>query len=309
MEFAPLMNKMLVFIIMMVIAWWLARRGVLTPDFTRIASRLVLNVFMTGTILSSMISTGEEMGLGNLADVVILTTVTMVIGYLIAAIVARVVPLSGDHRPVYELLVAVGNSIFIAMPIAQSLYGPYAVFVCSVSCIPFNAFLYSYGVWRLKSGSGEVRLHLKEIFSIPLIVTLIGIVIILLRIPVPQAARDVLTTLGGATVPMSMMVIGASLGSVTLLDAFKNPKFAVLSVMRLLVIPVITWAVCRMMTSDTVLLMTCMLIAAAPCAVIVSVVTMQCGRDAVFASEGVQYSTVCSMITIPLLIRLLAPLS
>ena len=106
--------------------------------------------------------------------------------------------------------------------------------------------------------------------------------------------------------PMSMLVIGFSLGSVSLLDAFRNRHLALLSVVKLLLIPLITWIVCRFLTSDTVLLMTCMIIAASPSAVIVSVLGIQYGQDAVFSSEAVQHSTICSLITIPLLIRVLS---
>jgi predicted permease len=145
-------------------------------------------------------------------------------------------------------------------------------------------------------------------FSIPLIATLLGLVILLADITVPKVIVDIFSSLSGATMPMSMMVIGASLGSVSLLDAFRKPKLAVLSAVRLLLIPILTWVICRFLTDDPVLLMTCMIIAAAPSAVIVSVIAIQYGRDGVFASEAVQHSTICSIVTIPLLIQIFSRL-
>ena len=63
---------------------------------------------------------------------------------------------------------------------------------------------------------------------------------------------------------------------------------------------------CRLLTSDPVLLTTAVVIAASPSAVIVSVLTIQYGRDAIFTSEGILHSTVLSMLTIPLIVYLLA---
>ena len=63
MELSALLNKMFIFIVLMVIGYVLARRGLFGPAFTKTASSLVLNVFMVGTILSSMISTGAEQDL------------------------------------------------------------------------------------------------------------------------------------------------------------------------------------------------------------------------------------------------------
>ena len=303
MELSTLLSKMLVFVVLMLIGYLLARRGVIGPAFTRTASSLVLNVFMVGTILNSMISTGAERDLSNLPEIILLTFVMTLIGYVTAWAVTRLVRVEAANAPSYEILMGVGNSMFIALPIAGALYGAYAVFIVSLSCIPFNVFLYSYGVWRIR-GTESGKLRVKDMFSIPLIATLLGLVILLADITVPKVMVDIFSSLSGATMPMSMMVIGASLGSVSLLDAFRKPKLAVLSAVR----PILTWVICRFLTDDPVLLMTCMIIAAAPSAVIVSVIAIQYGRDGVFASEAVQHSTICSIVTIPLLIQIFSRL-
>ena len=303
MEISALLNKMIIFIALMVIGYILARRGVLGPDFNRTASSLVLNVFMVGTILSSMISTGAEHDLHDLAEILFLTFVMTVFGYVVSAVAVRLVPMEKSLQAPAEILMACSNNMFIALPIASAVYGSYAVFVVSVSCIPFNVMLYSYGVWRLK-GSGEGKgLRLKDMFSIPLLATLLGILLFAFRVPVPQAVQGLLSTLSGATMPMSMIVIGASLGSVSLLDAFRKPLLAYTSAVRLLLVPVLTFFVLRLLTENTELLMTNVIIAGSPSAVLCSILAIQYGRDGVFASEGVQHSTVCSMLTLPLLIQ------
>ena len=86
MEINVLLNKMVIFVALMLIGYFLARRGIIGPEFTRTASRLVLDVFMVGTILSSMISTGAERDLSDLVEILILTSVTTLIGYLVAAV-------------------------------------------------------------------------------------------------------------------------------------------------------------------------------------------------------------------------------
>ena len=303
MELSTLLGKMLVFAVLMLIGYLMARRGVIGPAFTRSASSLVLNVFMVGTILNSMISTGAERDLSNLPEIILMTFVMTLIGYATAWLVTRLVRIEPANAPSFEILMGVGNSMFIALPIAGALYGAYAVFIVSLSCIPFNVFLFSYGVWRIR-GTETGKLRVKDMFSIPLIATLLGLLILLLDLSVPKVIVDIFSSLSGATMPMSMMVIGASLGSVSLLDAFRNPKLAILSAVRLILIPILTWVICRFLTDDPVLLMTCMIIAASPSAVIVSVIAIQYGRDGVFASEAVQHSTICSIVTIPLLIQL-----
>lgn len=306
MEIAALLNKMAVFILLMLIGYILATRGVIGKDFNRSASKLVIDVFMVGTILNAVLSPSGDISLGSLKEILILTFITMFLGFLISMLICRFIHLPSDRAPVYEILMALGNTMFIALPIAGSLYGAYAIFIVSVSCIPFNVMLYSYGVWRMKGGGTGKGIRFREMLSVPMITTFLGILLLILNVPVPKAASELFSALGGATMPMSMLVIGSSLGSVSLLDAFRDRQLVLLSLVKLILIPLVTWAVCRLITKDTVLLMTCMIIAASPSAIIVSVLGIQYGQDAVFSSEAVQHSTICSMITIPLLIRVLS---
>ena len=75
--------------------------------------------------------------------------------------------------------------------------------------------------------------------------------------------------------------------------------------MRLLVIPLVTWALLRLFIADSELLMTMVIIAACPSAVLVTVLSVQYGRDAVFSAEGTLQNTALSLVTIPLLVWLL----
>ncbi len=308
MEFPILLNKMAVFVALILIGYVLSRRGIVDSGFVAVMSKLVINVFMIGTILSAMISTETDISIGKLAEVLLLTTVSSVLGILVAVAAARFVRLESDKEAVFEVLMAFGNTMFIALPVAQSLYGSYAVFIVSLSWIPFNVFLYSYGMWIMKRGRGENRVRFREIFSLPLIATFLGILLLITGLPIPTVIRDILSAVSAPTMPLSLIVIGVSMGSVSLLHAFRSWKMAYLSFFRLLVIPVLTWLLCGLITSDSVLRMTCMLIGGAPCAVIVSVLSGSCGQDMVFSSEAVHHSTVCSVITIPLLIQFFSKL-
>ncbi len=304
MEFAVLGNKMALFIVLMLIGYGLAKKKILTTEFTKTASRLVIDVFIVGTILNSMISAGTDIDLRSLPEILLLVFITEILGFIIAAIVVRFVRMEKTCIYAYEILMALGNNMFIALPIAGALYGDYAVFIVSVSCIPFNLILYSYGVWKLSGGSNSHKFNIKEMLSPPLLATLAGILIFVLRIPVPAVLQGIMSSLGAVTMPLSMIVIGSSLESVSLLDAFRNGKLALLSVIRLLINPLIVWCVCSFLTTDPILRMTCLIVAGSPSAVIVSVMAIQYHQDGVFSSEAVQHSTLCSVVTLPLLIQI-----
>ena len=304
-QMSVLLEKMLIFLVLMVIGWALAKKGMLDKNSTRAISSLTINVFMCATIVGSGLGMERSLDLGELGRLLLIVFAMQLLGYVVAAVVARVTPGEPERTPVFELLMSMGNTMFIALPIVQTLYSAAASFYVALSCLPFNVLLYTYGVFRLKNGHGAADIRVKDMLSMPLCATVLSLLILLLHIPVPGAVRSLISAMSGATMPLSMMVIGASLGSVSLLDAFRNGRLYLASAVRLLLVPLVTWAVLRFFISDPELLMTMVIVAACPSAILITVLSVQYGRDAVLAAEGTLQNTTLSLITIPLLILLL----
>ena len=304
MDVSVLIPKMIVFVVLMVIGYLCAKTNFAGREFTKDASKMVINVFMSATIINSVLVSDARLSGGELLQVMLVLCMSVGVCWVLAAVSCRLVGL-GDKAPLFELLIAVMNNMFIALPVVETLFGSQAVFYCSLSCIPFNVLLYTFGIYRLQGGEGKGSVRLRDIFSVPLLATLVALVIFLLRPPVPPVVKELASTMSAATMPLSMIVIGSSLGSVSLLDAFKKGKLYLMCVIRLLLCPLLVWLLAGLMTDDLMLRVTATIIAAAPSGVIVSVLAIQYDRDAVFTSEGVLLSTVFSMLTIPLIVAII----
>lgn len=304
MDVSVLIPKMIVFVVLMVIGYLCAKTNFAGREFTKDASKMVINVFMSATIINSVLVSDARLSGGELLQVMLVLCMSVGICWVLAAVSCRLVGL-GDKAPLFELLIAVMNNMFIALPVVETLFGSQAVFYCSLSCIPFNVLLYTFGIYRLQGGEGKGSVRLRDIFSVPLLATLVALVIFLLRPPVPPVVKELASTMSAATMPLSMIVIGSSLGSVSLLDAFKKGKLYLMCVIRLLLCPLLVWLLAGLMTDDLMLRVTATIIAAAPSGVVVSVLAIQYDRDAVFTSEGILLSTVFSMLTIPLIVAII----
>ena len=304
MDVSVLIPKMIVFVVLMVIGYLCAKTNFAGREFTKDASKMVINVFMTATIINSVLVSDACLSGGELLQVMLVLCMCVGVCWVLAAISCRLVGL-GDKAPLFELLIAVMNNMFIALPVVETLFGSQAVFYCSLSCIPFNILLYTFGIYRLQGGEGKGSVRLRDIFSVPLLATLAALVIFLLQPPVSPVLKELASTMSAATMPLSMIVIGSSLGSVSLLDAFKKGKLYLMCVLRLLLCPLLVWLLAGLITDDLMLRVTATIIAAAPSGVVVSVLAIQYDRDAVFTSEGVLLSTVFSMLTIPLIVSVI----
>lgn len=308
MYLSPLFAKLLTFIALMLAGYAGARKNILCPGFAKSLSWLVMDVFLSCTILNSVTSGDLDISGTQLVKVILLLCLVMLISYAFGALGARIFFKGRENTPVFELLISVMNNIFIGLPIAEALYGATAVLYCALSCIPYNLLLYSYGVWRLKSGKaldGGAAFKIKDVFTVPLFATLAALLIFIFNIQLPYVLRELISTTASATMPASMIVIGATLGGVKIADGFKERYVYLISLMRLVVIPAAVWFVVGLLSTDTILVATCTIIAACPSAVVVSILALQNDYDAAFSSNAVLVTTALSMISLPVWVYIL----
>ena len=300
----PLIQKLLLFIVLMLVGYIGSRRGMLGPDFARSASKLTLNVFMSATILYSVVNNPPVMDGGELAWSLLVAFLVLALGYVVSALITRMLPLSKERAPIFELLVSVMNPMFIGVPVAELLLGSQGVFYIALQNAFFNLLLFTYGVWRLKAGD-RGKLRLGDIVTVPLIVTVLGVVIFALRLPCPAFLKDMLAVVSPATMPMSMVVIGASLGRVRLIDAFTEKSLYLVSALRLLLMPLLTWLLFLVLPADPILRSAMLIVSACPSGIIVSILCIQHGKDYEYSSKGILLDTALSMLTIPLMAAVL----
>ena len=301
-----LFNKMLLFLVLMALGYVGARRGLLKPDFTKGLSWLTMNVLLSATILNAAFSGSAALSLGEIGTVLLLFTLAFALCYALSALVTRLLRIDREKAPIFELLISVVNSIYVGLPVLQAIYPGVqrVVIYMAVSCLPFNFILFSYGVWRLRGGQkGSIRW--KDMLSMPMIATLFSLPLFLLHPPIPAVLREITGTIAGATVPMSMIVIGAALGRVRLVDAFTDASLYLANLFRLVLVPVLIWFIMAKTPVDKVLADSVIVTMACPSGVLVSILAIQYGKDAEYASKGVLLSTALSMLTIPALAALL----
>jgi len=280
-----------------------SRRGMLGPDFAKGASKLTLNVFMSATIIQSVINNPPSLSGAELAYTLLVCFLVLALGYVVSALITRLLPLKKEQAPLFELLVSVMNPMFIGIPVADLLLGSQGVFYIALSNVFFNLLLFTYGVWRLKAGEKN-KLRLKDIISAPLVVTLLSLVIFILHLPCPALIRDILATASPATIPLSMVVIGASLGRVSPREAFREKSLYLVALLRLLLMPLLTWLLFLVLPADPVLRAAMIIMSACPSGVIMSILCVQYEKDAEYASKGILLNTALSMLTIPLIVTL-----
>ncbi|HXI82553.1 MAG TPA: AEC family transporter [Verrucomicrobiae bacterium] len=311
--------KITAMFLVILVGWAVRRRGYLPAETTRILSRFVVDIAFPALVFTQMLRT---VTLGALREgwfAPLLMGLLIVIAYgaglLVAPFFCR-----AEQKNTFVFLATIPNWIFLPLPIVEAMYGDAGVRTLLLGNVGAQLMLWSFGVWILHGGVTP-REAARHIVTNPgLIATALGILVALLipsshnweigslsQSPPQLAAGAVVQALamvGTMTIPVSLLAIGAQLGDLEL--HVHRPSRALWGVLlaRLIVGPLLTmavgWIVLRAgVTVPEVPRRIGYLIATMPVAISCSMFTERFGGDVSLGAQGIFYSTLFSLLTVP----------
>ena len=280
---------------------WIDRSG------SRLLSTIMMNIASPCLVISTVTSrhiTPESWDM-------VKTALLVVTGYHVAAILINFV-LAKLLRPrredlgIYWAELTFANSGFLCFPICLAVFGEEAFFYAAVMYVVVCIFMYTaaialvrYGASK-ESGSIDWKEQMKNFFSIPSTSAIIALVMFVLDLHLPEFLMDTCDTVGAMMVPLSMLIIGVQLGDSQLGDMLKNWRYIGYSAMKLLLWPVLTFAVCTALPLQPLIVTDITLTQAMPAGALPVVFAEQYGRNSKLGAELVFISTLLSVITIPI---------
>jgi len=187
------------------------------------------------------------------------------------------------------------NSGIIAFPIALSAYGAKALSKAIVFDATNGILIFSLGVFLLVG-----RQNFREIFKLPVIYAIAAATVInCLKLPVHGALLKTMTSIGGATIPVMLLILGYQLNHI-------RPNVVRLSVLsallRLAGGLAIAVAAARIFGISGVTKNVLILSSSMPSAINSLLLTEKYGVDPDLAAGAVMISTVLAFILIPLIL-------
>ena len=130
---------------------------------------------------------------------------------------------------------------------------------------------------------------------------MIGLIIFLLSIPIPQVLETSLDYISGLNTPVAMIIIGIYIAQTDFKKALRNPHVYFVSAMKLLVIPLIIIVIHKLIHTPEEIMIANTLATACPVAAACSMFVAKFGGDGIYGASLVTITTVLSILTIPLM--------
>ena len=302
MDFFDVFGEMLVILAAIAAGFAANRLGYLGGETDQRISKLLLNITMPAMIVAAVI-TGEELPeIGTILSILEVSVVFYLLAFAFVLLVPRFLPGTPGQKGVWRYALAFPNVGFIGYPVAVALFGEGALFYAAILALPFNLLSFSLGPLLL---AGAARFRWKQLFAPCIVASVLGLVLALTRLRPPALVGEILDFTGGITVPLSLLVVGSLLAGMPAGQVFRSPRLWVLTAIRLLVLPATLCLILHPMELEPLVLGIAVTQMAMPVAVNGTLLSMEYGGDTECMAQITFLTTVCSIVTIPIVAVLL----
>lgn len=300
-------NQLLIFGLLMIVGAIASKRKILTDESKDFLARIIIDITLPFLIFSTFSSLKFDVNLfKNGLFVFCLAFVNLGILYLVGSASSKIQGLGKPQMMVHTLHTMFGNIVFLGFPLFDALFpGGTGVFYAAVYQLASNTVTFTYGVYRLSSGTQKSGW--KSLLNANTGAIVLGFIILISRFELPKFILDGFTGLGKCTSPLSMVYIGALLAGMNIKKAFKIVSVFIISFNKLVLVPILLgflfFIVVKVLHLEVareaffVLVMQ----AGMPCQTIIVVMTRRYGGDYHLAASNLFVSTLFSILTLPML--------
>lgn len=268
----------------------------------KVTTKIVLYISVPGSILFSMSTVKFETIQDKLLILLLCAFSIIIITLLICFPISKIFERDDFiRRRIYRSALFFNNYGFLGWPICLTLFGTEGLLYAVLFTIPMNVFYFTITPLLISGKNNEVKRFDKSILiNIPFFSTIVGLIIMIMNIPVPELFLKVFDSVGITQTPLSLIIIGMTISSIKIKD-INHLKCYLFSVIRLIIIPLITFVVLKIIGLEGLALDVPVMISAMPAGTMVVVFAQKYNSNMLFASELVINSTLLSIITIPLI--------
>lgn len=201
-------------------------------------------------------------------------------------------------KQVFQYGTVCSNAGFMGNPLAQGVFGEMGLLYASVFLIPQRIVMWTAGVSYF-TDDGDKKAVIKKILIHPcMIAVYIGMVLMISGWELPAVIDRTVRSFANCCTPMTMLYIGMILADVKFRELCRKEQFYFAAI-RLIILPLIVLAVCLAVNVDMLVAGVCVLLTATPAGSTTSILASRYEADEAAAAKCVVFTTVLSVVTIP----------
>ena len=275
-------------------------KGIISKEGTKQLSTVELMIVNPFLIFMSYQAEYSSELLGGLLWAFGLAAVSFAAAILLTTFVIRP---SREDYDIERFASVYSNCGFIGIPLINGIYGSEGVLYLTAYITLFNLLVWTHGYMVMK-GQRDFSAFVKALRNPSVIAVVVGLICYLtgLRLPeIPSASFEAVASLN---TPLAMLIAGAAVSQTSISKAFKNSGLYLVTVMKLLVVPVLCLGIMKLFPAPAMVVTVIVIAAACPTATTGTMFAVLFNKKPQRCSEYFAVTTVLSGLTLPLITAL-----
>lgn len=330
-----LINQLGMFVIYILAGIILIRTKVLNRENMEVVSRLVIKLALPVMIFTNTVNGVDKEMLFHSLSILGIAFFMYICLFGLSFLSGKLFHLQGDHQQLYSAMSAFGNIGFMGIPIVTSIFPERGMLYISVFTMIDQLMLWTVGV-RLTSKAGDrvekvseiqsscgqvkadrknvavgrsatdrtvdkrVSFDFKKLINPVTVAIVLSLIFILTGISLPEILNTAFSKIGATATPLAMIYLGGVFACMDVRKYVCKLDYYGIVVIKMLIFPVIFYLIQGLLPISAEIRMTMTLTSAMPVMSSVVMMANAYGTDGDYAMGGILVTTVCSIVTLPL---------
>lgn len=290
-----------------IIGYILVKCKMLPKETSAVLSKLENTVFIPALVMGTFIENFTVERISAAWQLLAISSIIAVIVIPIAIFSSKAVTKDKYIQKIYTYGLSFSNFGFMGNAVVSSLF-PDIFFEYLIFTLPLWVLIYIWGVPRLliaESGEKQTFKESLKSFVNPMFISMIiGMIIGLARIPLPRWFVSIIDVSGDCMSPIAMILTGVVVSSISLKKAFTNIRIYIVSIIRLIVIPLLFIGASVFFEIPETIYICALCSLSMPLGLNTIVIPSAYGKDTSVAAGMAVISHLMAVITIPVIFML-----
>lgn len=286
------------------IGYLLSKLKVIKSNQSQILSGLCVYFFLPCKVFNSFSGSFTLEYISTKYPLTIAGVVIVILLALVSIPISRALTKDSYIRKVYHYSLATSNYGYMGYALAEGIFGSGMLLDVIVYGLPLSVYINTVGYTTLTN----TKTSLKKLISPVNIATVLGAVVGLTGFEIPDLLGSLLSKAGSCLSPVSMLLAGIVISEYKLKDLVNQWQVYVVSLLRLVVIPLTVSAILYLLGLQQVVL-PALIVLAMPCGLNTIVFPRLVGQDCKPGAALAFITSLMCCITIPLCLLIFGNLS
>ena len=302
--FSIVLEQIEIFVVYMLIGIFAVKLHFLDRNKLGVLSGCITKILLPLLIFTNTINgTTREQFLSS-SVIILLAAVLYLVLYAVAAVLAKLLRIDCKHESLYRACTMFGNCGFMGIPIITALYPEQGGLYIAMYTVIDQLALWTVGTDLTAPVDNTKKLptsqRFRKMINPATVAILAGVFVVLTGIRLPSIIVTALSKTGAAASPLAMVYLGGVFCYIKIIDYLKLKEVYVTVVVKMLLLPVLVYAVLSHIPAvDQNIAVTIGILCALPTMSSVAMMAESQHSDSDYVTGFIFVTTLLSIVTLP----------